>query len=88
MSTRKLPRLLLQQTIHPSSSRARHISHFRVVEYAIPCQHTREYPRATEVGKENSLRLAVKQYIPLDNPDPKPGDVTIVAAHANGFPKV
>jgi hypothetical protein len=30
----------------------------------------------------------VKQYIPLDNPKPQPGDVTILAAHANGFPKV
>jgi hypothetical protein len=34
------------------------------------------------------LHLAVKQYIPLDNPNPQPGDVTILAAHANGFPKV
>lgn len=34
------------------------------------------------------MHLAVKQYIPLDNPNPQPGDVTIIAAHANGFPKV
>lgn len=32
--------------------------------------------------------MAVKQYIPLDNPNPQPGDVTILGAHANGFPKV
>ena len=32
--------------------------------------------------------MSVKQYIPLDNPDPKPGDITIVGGHANGFPKV
>ncbi|KAF5662750.1 host-specific ak-toxin akt2 [Fusarium heterosporum] len=31
--------------------------------------------------------LAVKQYIPHDNPNPQPGDVTIIGAHANGFPK-
>ncbi|KAM5517894.1 toxin biosynthesis [Fusarium oxysporum f. sp. phaseoli] len=32
-------------------------------------------------------KLAVKQYIPHDNPNPQPGDVTIIGAHANGFPK-
>ncbi|KLO85796.1 host-specific AK-toxin Akt2 [Fusarium fujikuroi] len=31
--------------------------------------------------------LAVKQYVPHDNPNPQPGDVTIIGAHANGFPK-
>lgn len=31
--------------------------------------------------------MHIKQYIPLDNPDPQLGDVTIVAAHAAGFPK-
>jgi hypothetical protein len=31
--------------------------------------------------------MAVKQYTPLNNPNPKPGDITIIAAHANGFPK-
>lgn len=31
--------------------------------------------------------MAVKQYIPKDNPNPRPGDVTIIGAHANGFPK-
>ncbi len=34
------------------------------------------------------LHLAVKQYIPKSNPNPRPGDVTIIAAHANGFVKV
>ena len=29
----------------------------------------------------------MKQYIPKDNPNPRPGDVTIIGAHANGFPK-
>lgn len=31
--------------------------------------------------------MQVKQYTPRDNLDPKPGDVTVVAAHALGFPK-
>lgn len=63
-------------------------SPFRVVEHVVPCQHLREYPAATANEQEQPLHLAVKQYIPLDNPNPQPGDVTILAAHANGFPKV
>lgn len=31
--------------------------------------------------------MHVKQYTPLDNLEPREGDVTIIAAHANGFPK-
>lgn len=61
---------------------------FRIVEHTVPCQHIREYPHATSNSQEDTLYLAVKQYIPLDNPDPQPGDVTIIGAHANGFPKV
>lgn len=61
---------------------------FRVVEHEVPCQHIREYPAATANEQEDVLRLAVRQYIPLDNPNPQPGDVTIIGAHANGFPKV
>ncbi|KAL4953905.1 Alpha/beta hydrolase family-domain-containing protein [Aspergillus filifer] len=60
---------------------------FRVVEHTVACQHIREYPGATANEQEDVLNLAVKQYIPLDNPHPQPGDVTILAAHANGFPK-
>ncbi|KAI9367932.1 Alpha/beta hydrolase family-domain-containing protein [Aspergillus egyptiacus] len=60
---------------------------FRIVEHVVPCQHIREYPGATANEQEDVLNLAVKQYIPLDNPNPQPGDVTILAAHANGFPK-
>lgn len=63
-------------------------SRFRVVEHVVRGQHTREYPAATANGDADSPVLAVKQYIPLSNPHPKPGDVTIIAAHANGFPKV
>lgn len=63
-------------------------SPFRIVDHQVPCQHIRQYPAATANEQEEPLYLAVKQYIPLDNPNPKPGDVTILAAHANGFPKV
>lgn len=64
------------------------MSHFNVVEHTARCQLFRERPGAVHPGHESELRLAVKQYIPLDNLSPKEGDVTIIAAHANGFPKV
>jgi len=67
---------------------SRTLSHFRVIEHVASTQHTRHWPRGTEVGCENALKLAVKQYIPKNYHDPHPGDVTFIAAHANGFPKV
>ncbi|KAL2128632.1 hypothetical protein VTI74DRAFT_8919 [Chaetomium olivicolor] len=60
---------------------------YRVVEHTVYGSHSREYVSATANGDADRPRLAVKQYIPLDNPDPQPGDVTIIGAHANGFPK-
>lgn len=60
---------------------------FRVVEHKVPCQHVREYSQATAESQEDILYLSVKQYIPLDNFNPQAGDVTIIAAHANAFPK-
>lgn len=60
---------------------------FRVDEHIIPCQHIRQYPHATANEEEDVLHLAVKQYTPLNNLDPKRGDVTIIGTHANGFPK-
>jgi hypothetical protein len=61
---------------------------FKITDHVVPCQHIREWPRATADGDDADLSLSVKQYVPLDNLAPRPGDVTIVAAHANGFPKV
>lgn len=61
---------------------------FHIKEHVLPCQHIRGYARATAHEQEEVLHLAVKQYTPKDNPHPRPGDVTIIAAHANGFPKV
>lgn len=61
---------------------------FDIKEHVVEGQHIREYPRATAHSQEEVLKLAVKQYIPKDNPNPKPGDVTILASHANGFVKV
>ncbi|RFU35408.1 Acting on peptide bonds (peptidase)/Acylglycerol lipase/Carboxylesterase, partial [Scytalidium lignicola] len=60
---------------------------FQIKEHVLECQHIREYPRATAQSQEDTLYLSIKQYIPLDNPNPQDGDVTIIGAHANGFPK-
>jgi hypothetical protein len=63
---------------------------FQIIEHTIPCQSIREYHRAVRPNTPPSaLRLAVKQYIPLrEDPTPGPDDVTIIAGHANGIPKV
>lgn len=53
----------------------------------MPAQHIREYRQATAASQEDVLFLCVKQYIPINNPNPEPGDVTIIGAHANAFPK-
>ncbi|KAG8163791.1 hypothetical protein KVR01_007088 [Diaporthe batatas] len=51
---------------------------FEVIEHTIPAQHIREWPRATAVSQERTLQLCIKQYKPIDNPEPQPGDVTEV----------
>lgn len=71
-----------------SASARRSTSHFLVHEHIVPAQHTRHWPRGTEIGRENALKLAVKQYVPKDNLNPRPGDTAFIGAHANGFPKV
>ncbi|KAL7622298.1 hypothetical protein AAE478_007802 [Parahypoxylon ruwenzoriense] len=60
---------------------------FHIKEHVLPAQHVREFARATATSQEDVLFISIKQYVPIDNPDPQPGDVTIIAAHANGFPK-
>ncbi|CAI7637249.1 unnamed protein product [Penicillium viridicatum] len=59
---------------------------FHITDHVIKGQYIREYPRATATP-DVSLKLCIKQYTPVDNPNPQPGDVTIVAAHGTGFPK-
>ncbi|GAQ11645.1 hypothetical protein ALT_8966 [Aspergillus lentulus] len=61
---------------------------FRIVEHIIPGQHIREHPHALKGRQETALKLAIKQYIPLDQTEPIPENaVTIIGAHGNGFPK-
>ncbi|KJZ78465.1 hypothetical protein HIM_01856 [Hirsutella minnesotensis 3608] len=60
---------------------------FNVTEHVVGASHIREYPRATADSQDQELRLHVKQYVPKDNPHPRKGDLTVIGAHANGFPK-
>ncbi|KAJ5682578.1 hypothetical protein N7462_005743 [Penicillium macrosclerotiorum] len=60
---------------------------FTVTEHIIDGQHIREYPDATSVSQDVPLKLVLKKYAPVDNPNPQPGDVTIIGAHGCGFPK-
>jgi hypothetical protein len=61
---------------------------YDVKEHTISASHIREYARATQTSQDEELYLHVKQYTPKDNPTPQHGDITIIGAHANGFPKV
>ncbi|PLB35154.1 alpha/beta hydrolase [Aspergillus candidus] len=61
-------------------------SSFAVEEHVLDGQHIREYPGAT-ITPDAPIKLAVKKYIPLDNPNPQPGNVTIIGSHGAGFPK-
>lgn len=74
--------------MHPPATTFDIAQTFQVIERRIPCQQIREYPGATCNSDEDVLYLAVKQYVPWDNLSPSPGDISIVAAHANAIPKV
>lgn len=60
---------------------------FKIVEHVVECQHIREYYGGIRSGA-SSLSLCVKEYIPSDNIEAVDGSITIIATHANGFPKV
>ncbi|PLN78252.1 Alpha/beta hydrolase fold-1 [Aspergillus taichungensis] len=49
---------------------------FRVIEHTVPSHR-----------QNDALVLSVKQYIPLDNPNPRSDDVTIIGAPGNGHVK-
>ncbi|EGR47333.1 uncharacterized protein TRIREDRAFT_64834 [Trichoderma reesei QM6a] len=61
---------------------------FDIREHTYQASHIREYPRATAVSQDEPLLLHVKQYTPKHGGPPRKGDITIIGAHANGFPKV
>ncbi|PYH95570.1 putative toxin biosynthesis protein [Aspergillus ellipticus CBS 707.79] len=61
---------------------------FKIIEHTIPAQHIREHPHGINGRQEAILQLAIKQYVPLDRPDPIPNNaVTIIGAHGTGIPK-
>lgn len=62
-------------------------SFFSITENIIPCQHIRVYPKSAN-NDHAPLRLAIKEYRPLDNLNAEEGSVTIIATHGLGFPKV
>lgn len=61
---------------------------FDVKTHILPGQYIREYPRATLDDQEAKLLLHVKQYTPREQKDVPSNAITIIGAHANGFPKV
>jgi len=65
------------------------MKHFEIIEHTVPCSHIRHYARATSTSQEEELLMAVKQYKPryTDRSKPLPGDMTIIACPALGFPK-
>ena len=62
--------------------------YFDIQSHALPSQYIREYPAATANSQEETLHIHLKQYTPLNRKGCPEGAVTIIAAHANGFPKV
>ncbi|RDW73169.1 hypothetical protein BP6252_07076 [Coleophoma cylindrospora] len=54
---------------------------FTIREHVVACEH------ATRAEEVQLVKLAVKQYLPKDNPAPRVGDLTIIGAHANGLVK-
>lgn len=62
--------------------------YFTVQSYVLPGQYVREYPAATADSQEDTLKLHINQYTPANRQSCPDGAVTIIAAHANGFPKV
>ncbi|OOO03840.1 hypothetical protein OAory_01022510 [Aspergillus oryzae] len=63
-------------------------NNFRITEHIVPGCHIREYAGSTAGRQEDVLRLHVKQYTPLNPPEPlSPEAVTIIAAHGVGLAK-
>jgi pimeloyl-ACP methyl ester carboxylesterase len=63
------------------------MSRFNITEHVVDGAYIREYPRGMRTSQEAVPKIHVNEYTPKDNPSPQPGDITIIGAHANGFPK-
>ena len=62
-------------------------SQFIVRTHTFEANHIRQYPAALRQDEHDVLYLEAKQYIPIENQDPQPGDVTILGSPATSFPK-
>ncbi|MCJ1418182.1 hypothetical protein MMC32_004528 [Xylographa parallela] len=62
-------------------------SFWNVKEHIIQASHTRSFSRGIQDEMAGGLRLAVKQYVPLTNPDPQRGAISIIFAHGVGSSK-
>lgn len=61
---------------------------FLIEEHQFQGQHIREYPRALVSSQEDDVWLHARSYTPRDVANGSSrGDLTIIAFHANGFPK-
>lgn len=59
---------------------------FNITEHVMLCAHIREYRNGVK-DEGTALQLVIKEYRPLNNLDPEPGSVTIIATTPNAFPK-
>ncbi|KAL8694363.1 MAG: hypothetical protein Q9218_001000 [Villophora microphyllina] len=62
-------------------------AYFEIQSHVLDGQYIREYPAATADSQEDTLKLHINQYTPANRPSCPDGAVTIIGAHANGFPK-
>ncbi|EMC96223.1 hypothetical protein BAUCODRAFT_467173 [Baudoinia panamericana UAMH 10762] len=62
-------------------------ANFLVKAHRFPAQHIREYSGGLRSRDEDIIYLEAKQYIPRNNLEAHESDLTILAAHAIGFPK-
>lgn len=81
------PRCILWSIKNSYPTTKMSLSRFAVHTHTFQGQHVRHNPGATRHREEDVLLLEAKQYIPIDNLNPKDGDVTVLGSHALGFSK-
>lgn len=63
-------------------------SRWKITSHVIPASHARGYARGSvDAFSDSQIRLAVKQYTPLNNLTPSRGDVTLIMSGGIGVPK-
>lgn len=59
--------------------------HFLTTEHVIPASFVRGFARGLRDERSPYLRLSIKQYKPINNPQPQLGDPTIIFTHGTGI---